>query len=101
MSIMILIIMIFFINFFLKFPKIVKVNYLTFYSDYKPGWTQIGSKSYNMYKHSVNFDSALKACRDNSARLATLQDPDTQVAVASKSFNVMFVLFKLSQRVYN
>jgi len=46
-----------------------------------------------MYKHSVNFDSALKACRDIGARLATLQDPDTQVAVASKSFNVMLVVF--------
>jgi len=53
-----------------------------------------------MYKHSVNFDSALKACRDIGARLATLQDPDTQMAVASKSFNVMFVVFIFSQSVF-
>jgi len=53
-----------------------------------------------MYKGSVNFQYAFEACRELGSRLATLQDPDTQVAVASKSLNVMFVIFCFLQRIY-
>ena len=38
-----------------------------------------------MYTQSKDFASALKACRDIGARLATLQDRDSQMEVASKS----------------
>jgi len=73
---------------FLDFEEIK----MTFYSDYKPGWTQIGSKSYNLYKQSVNFTYAFDACRDIGARLATLQDRDSQMEVASKSLKFLFVV---------
>jgi len=47
-----------------------------------------------MYKQSINFASALKACRDIGARLATLQDRVAQMEVASKSLFCLFVVFK-------
>jgi len=64
------------------------------YADCQPGWTHIGFKCYRMYKQSINFASALKACRDIGARLATLQDRDSQMKVASKPFTFLFEVFQ-------
>ena len=70
------------------------------YADCQPGWTHIGFKCYRMYKQSINFASALEACRDIGARLATLQDRVAQLKVASKSLKFLFVIMCISQKVY-